>query len=275
LLPRRVWDFIRSLGSDGAAYSEIRGWRFEYVSPRYRYRPSPSEVAGVCPSHRDVYLRRVAGVRPPRGREVLYGIYVHEFFLEPFRLVDRGVVGLDELARGMWRLGRRLGVRPDRFLERVYTVGASLALQSLVDGDVPVRVEPQLPGAPVGLSDVVRPDLLVGFLPVEVTTAGPRSHYGGAKELQLAGYALALEAWTGFPVDYGVVLYVRRRDSGEPWLDWRVVVVDDSLRRRFLRARDEVAMIVDNGVDPGPAGECPLWCPFRGAPGCPGGGGPG
>ncbi len=269
MLPRRVWDYIRSLGAGDAPYSEIRGWRFEYVTPRYRYRPSPSEVAGICPSHRDVYLRRVVGVQPARTQEALYGYYVHEFFLEPFRLVDRGGVGLDELAAGARRLARRLGVRTDRFLESVYTVGAALALQSLVDGDIPVRVEPQLPGAPVGLSDVVKPDLLVGFLPVEVTTAGPHSHYGGAKELQLAGYVLALEAWTGMPVDYGVLLYIRRREPGEPLLDWRVVVVDDALRRRFLRARDEVAMIVDNGVDPGPAEQCPRWCPFRGAPGCP------
>ena len=270
LLPRRVWDYIRSLGAESGVYADIRGWRFEYVAPRYRYRPSPSEVASICPSHRDVYLRRVLRIRPGAGREAIYGSYVHEFFLEPFRLVDRGVVDLDSLSRAMWRLGRRLGVRVDRFLQRVYTIGSSLALQSVVDADIPIRVEPQIPGAPVGLSDVVKPDLLVGFLPVEVTTASSQTYYGGVKELQLTGYVLALEAWTGLPIDYGVILYIRKRDAGEPWLEWRVVIVDDALRKRFLRARDEVAMIVENGVDPGPAGEnCPRWCPFRGAPGCP------
>ena len=270
MLPRRVWDFIRSLGAEGGVYAEVRGWRFDYVSPRYRYRPSPSEIAGICPVHRDVYLRRVAGVRPGRSQEAVYGQVVHEFFLEPFRLVDRGVSDIEGLARGVYRLGKRLGVRVDGFLRRVYTVASALALQAIVDADVPVRVEPQIPGAAVGLSDVVKPDLLVGFLPVEVTTASSSSWYGEAKELQLTGYVLALEAWTGLPVDYGVLLYIKRRDSG-PWLEWRVVVVDDHLRRRFLRVRDEVAMIVDNGVDPGPAGEkCPQWCPFRGSPGCPG-----
>ncbi|BEP17275.1 type I-A CRISPR-associated protein Cas4/Csa1 [Pyrofollis japonicus] len=270
MLPRRVWDFIRSLGAEGGVFAEIRGWRFDYVSPRYRYRPSPSEVAGICPVHRDVFLRRVMRIKPKRSKEAVYGAIVHEFFLEPFRLVDRGVSDLEALSRAMWRLGKRLGVRIDGFLQRVYTVGAGLALQSIIDADIPVRVEPQIPGAAVGLSDIVRPDLLVGFLPVEVTTASSSTRYGEGKELQLAGYALALEAWTGLPVDYGVALYIRRRDSGEPWLEWRVVVIDDGLRRRFLRARDEVAMIVDNSVDPGPAGEnCPPWCPFRGAPGCP------
>jgi CRISPR-associated protein Csa1 len=192
LLPRRVWDYIRSLGADGGVYAEVRGWRFEYVAPRYRYRPSPSEVAGFCPSHRDVYLRRVEGLRPRAGSAAAYGVVVHEFFLEPFRLVDRGVVEVDRLASAMWGLGRRLGVRVDGFLRRVYSVGVSLALQAVFDADVPVRVEPQVPGAPVGLSDVVRPDLLVGFLPVEVTTAGRETRYGGGKGLQLTGYVLAL-----------------------------------------------------------------------------------
>jgi len=269
LLPRRVWDFIRSLGAEGGVYAEVRGWRFEYVSPRYRYRPSPSEVAGFCPTRRDVYLRRVRRLQAPRGPGAAYGQLVHEFFLEPFRLVDRGVVDVEGLAAGLRRLQRRLGVGGDRFLRRVYSVASSLALQGVVDAELPVRVEPELPGAPVGLSDVVRPDLLVGFLPVEVTSASPQAYYGASKELQLAGYALAVEALTGLPVDYGVLLYVRRREGGGARLEWRVVPVDDPLRRRFLRARDEAAMIVDDGVDPGAAGECPAWCPFRGAEGCP------
>ena len=270
VLPRRVWDYIRSLGSEGPVYAEVRGWRFDYVAPRYRYRPSVSEVASYCPCHRDAYLQRVRGLQPPRSQRALYGVLVHEFFLEPFRLVDRGVDSLDALVAGRHRLARRLGVRADRFLGRVYEFGAILALQSRVDGDIPLRVEPPIPGAPVGLSDTVRPDLLVGFIPVEVTAAGPGGTYGSRKELQLAGYALAIEAWTGVPVDYGIVVYVGRRGGGEPRLEWRVVVIDDALRRSFLRERDEVAMIVENRVDPGPAGEgCPSWCPFRGVEGCP------
>ncbi len=265
-----MWDYIRSLGSGGQVYAEVRGWRFDLVAPRYRYRPSPSEVASYCPTRRELYLRRVLGLRVEPGPQARYGVVVHEFFLEPFRLVGRGVRGLGDLYAGMRRLGRRLGVRVDGFLEEVYTLASGLALGAFYDSGLPVRVEPEIPGGPVGLSDVVRPDLLVGLVPVEVTTSPVAGRLGEAKELQVAGYALALEAWTGVPVDYGVVLHVGRVD-GSPRLSWRVVVVDDSLRRRFLRARDEAAMIVDDGVDPGAAGGgCPVWCPFLGsAPGCP------
>ncbi len=263
VLPRRVWDYIRCLGSSEQVSADIRGWRFDMVSPRYRYHPTVSEVTSYCPTHRDLYLRRVQGIRvEEKHRGAVFGLVAHEVFLHPFRLVDRGVHDVEALAAARRRLLRELGVRGDRFMEEVYNLGVALALQSLVDGGIPLRVEPQIPGAPVGLSDVVKPDLLVGFIPLEVTTAHPDSLYGRRKELAVAGYALALEAWTGVPVDYGVVIYLRERDGG-PWLEWRVVVVDDSLRRRFLRERDEVAMIVDDSVDPGPGDECPEWCPYR------------
>ncbi len=264
VLPRRVWDFIRSLLTGGEAGAEIRGWRYELVAPRYRYRPAVSEIATYCPTRRDLYLRRVEGIAASSAEAAKRGILLHEVLLEPLRITARGDgVDLDALAAARRRLYRRLGVRPDKFLDRVYTLGAALALQMLVDGDTPVAVEPSIPGAPVGLSDVVKPDLLVGFIPVEVTTASPSSPYGRRKELTVAGYALALESWMGNPIDYGVVVYLRERD-GAPWLDWRVVVLTDDVRRAFLQARDEAAMIVDCRVDPGPGEGCPEWCPYRG-----------
>ncbi len=272
VLPRRVWDFIRSLGAEATVSAEVRGWRFDLVSPRYSYRPTVSEIASYCPTRRDVYLKRVVGAREPEDTPAaIHGRYVHEVFLEPFRLVTSGRRSVEDLAAGKRRVLRRLGVRT-RLLESVYDLGAALALQTLVDGDIPVQVEPSIPGAAVGLSDTVKPDMLIGMIPVEVTTASPDTVYGERKKLAVAGYALALEAWTGVPVDYGVTLYLRERD-GTVWPDWRVVVIDDGLRRRFLRARDEVAMIVENRVDPGPSDQCPQWCPFRAI--CHGGPGPG
>jgi len=46
-----------------------------------------------------------------------------------------------------------------------------LAAAARVEG-VPVSVEPRIPGRPVGLSDYVKPDLVVGNVPVEVVLAG-------------------------------------------------------------------------------------------------------
>lgn len=267
VLPRHVWDYIRSLGAEQSPSPEIRGWRYDYVSPRYRARPSPSDIASYCPTRRNLYLQYVEGIQPRQGKEAIYGALVHEYFLEPFRLVQEKPRDLEELVAARYRLSKRLGHRPDNFLKRVYSLGAALALQSIYDADIPIKVEPEIPGAPIGLSDTVKPDLLVGFMPLEVTAAAPRTLYGSRKELQLAAYALAIEAATGVPVDYGVILYIRRRNH-TPRPEWRVVVIDDDLRRDMLSARDEAAMIIEEGVDPGPATKCPEWCPFRGTPGC-------
>lgn len=262
VLPRRVWDFIRSVGASGDNPVEFRGWRFDLVGPRYRFRPAVSEVASFCPSRREVFFRRVRGLVGEVG--VNRGVLVHEFFLEPFRLVGRGLWGLEELLEGRRRLEERFGV-VDGFYRRVFGLGVALALQVVVDGGLPVSVEPGVPGGSVGFADVVRPDLLVGLIPVEVVFGSPETLYGSRKELAVAAYGLAVEAWTGNPVDYGVVVYVRDV-GGMPALDWRVVVLDDGLRRRVLRERDETAMIVDEGFDPGPSDPrvCPEWCPFRG-----------
>jgi CRISPR-associated protein Csa1 len=40
------------------------------------------------------------------------------------------------------------------------------------------------------------------------------------------------------------------------------VLLDDELRRRLLDARDEVARIVEEGEDPGPASSCSESCPW-------------
>lgn len=257
MFPRWVWDYIRSVG--GEVYAEVRGWRLDIVAPRYRYRPSVSEVTDPCPTWRSVWLRRVGGVRVEAG-VLAVGRLVHRAVLEALR---RRFEPLRLLANPPeWLEG---AAREYPWLLRLYEEAVVLAKASVYDG-VPVAVEPPIPGAPVGLSDVVKPDVLVGFIPVEVV-------YGNGlerKRLALAGYALAVEASMGHPVDYGVVMQVRVR-GGEPRIDWHVVALDDGLRRRFLEARDEVARIVESGEDPGVADECPESCPFRGI--CRGGGG--
>jgi len=256
MFPRWVWDFIRSTTGDGG-YAEVRGWRFDYVAPRYRVRPSVSDVASPCPTRRDVYLRRVlkVSVDSPLLR---LGRAVHEVFLLPFRLRGRDV---ESVVREFRRLLRGFSEFKDKWglLESVFRRALALSMASEED-QIPVAVEPYVPGGAVGLSDFVRPDFLVGFVPVDIVLSSG-SQGVERKELALAGYALAIEAWTGFPVDVGVVVAVQL--NGDARLQWRVVRIDDSLRRRFLEARDEVARMVEYGEDPGRAPQCPRWCPFR------------
>ena len=239
--------------------AEPRGWFFDEVGPRYGVRVSVSEVTTPCRTGRDVYLRRVAGVQAPEAGALTVGRLVHEAFLLPFRHGGGYLEALEAL-RG--RL-RELGVEDSaaKVYERVMEEGYTRYRVALEEG-VPVAVEPGIPGDALGLG-TVRPDLLVGYTPVELVVAGSNGSWRWRKQLALAGYALAVEAWSRSPVDFGVVVGVRVRGDSVGF-EWRLVRIDSRLRRRFLERRDMIASIIASGEDPGVAETCSMSCPFWG-----------
>jgi CRISPR-associated protein Csa1 len=255
--PRWVWDFVRVVG--GEVIAEVRGWRFDVVGARFFARPSISDVTSPCVVKRDVWLRRVARVRVDGGVLAL-GRAVHEVFLYPFRHLQDS---LWDLVKGFDRIVNSLDPSVKRCkdsLHKLFRKSLGLALYSSEEG-VPISVEPMIPAAPIGLSDYVKPDLLVGFIPVDIALAPSWDRGFERKELALAGYVLAVEAWTGHPVDYGVAVYVNLGEG--PLLSWRVIRVDDSLRRAFLETRDRVAMMLEHPDEPPqPPEQCPQTCPY-------------
>ncbi|WP_218042141.1 type I-A CRISPR-associated protein Cas4/Csa1 [Infirmifilum lucidum] len=255
MFPAPVLERVRGVVA-GDLVVELRGWRLELVGPRRGFMPTVSEVSSPCPSKRDVYLRRVRGLKPASDGVLLAGRVFHEAFLEPFRVVLRAGPSLERLAGAKARLLRGAPRELRSAASRVFDASSALAMAWGVGGArLPVAVEPEVPGGPVGLSDVVRPDLLVAGVPVDFV-------YGNGlerKELAVAAYAMAVEAASNNPVNYGVVVqYAGGR------LLWRAVILDDRVRSRFLEARDAVARIVESGEDPGVAESCPDWCPWRG-----------
>ncbi|WP_148706404.1 type I-A CRISPR-associated protein Cas4/Csa1 [Aeropyrum camini] len=255
MFPRGLWDLIRSSAGDGV-YAELRGWKWDVVGPRYAARPTLSDVTGVCPVGRDTYLRRVLNTRV-NGGLLRLGALVHEAFLLPFKAHRVG-----DAYRMFNYLLKRVGARGNeiRVMNAVFEKAVEFSAAARVDG-IPVAVEPNVPGGPVGLSDYVRPDLLVGIMPVDLVLAGHGDRWIARKELAIAGYALAVEAWTGNPVDYGVVAGLRVND--ELKIVWRLVRVDDHLRTRFLERRDAVARIIEYRSYPGLPEACPAGCAFR------------
>ena len=258
VFPRWVWDYVRSVG--GEVVADVRGWRFDVVGSRFLARPSISDVSSPCPSKRDVWLRRVVRVRVDGGVFV-FGRAVHDVFLYPFRFRDRDVVdivrGFEKMFHGFDPMLR--GYRS--FFRKLFRKALSLAMYSNEDG-VPISVEPMIPGAAIGLSDFVKPDLLVGFLPVDISLASVSERVFERKEIALAGYALAIESWIGHPVDFAVALYIGIVDGDNPVLSWRIVRIDDNLRRAFLEARDRVAMILEHGEEPPIPDNCYSSCPY-------------
>ncbi len=176
-----------------------RDWDWALVQPRFRVKPSVSDVTSPCPTKRDVYLRKVLGMRSEssvmsRGKEV------HEAFMAPFRDIEKEY--------------------EDPLLKRVYEE-AKVRKAAAEEEGIPVSVEPEIPGSPVGLSNILKPDFLVGFIPVEVV-------YGNGlerKKLAVTGYALALESWTGHPVDAAVIVSVTEKKTY-----WNMVRIHEGLR---------------------------------------------
>lgn len=255
MLPDSVWERARALGA-AELIAELRGWRSDVVGPRRSFTPAASELASPCPTRRDVYLSRVLGLRPPDSQLLRAGAALHAAFLEPFRAALRSGFLVEELAARKARVLRGLSGQLRRRAAEAFDVAASLAASWLFSGRrLPLAVEPELPGSPIGLSGVVRPDLVLGLAPVDFVLGD-----GSRKLVSLAAYAMALEAAALAPVNFGVVVSL----SWDGRFEWRVALVDDELRRAALDARDEVARIVEERDDPGRAESCPRLCPWRG-----------
>ena len=254
---------------------ELRGWWWfqSPIRPRYNVQLAVSEVAyRYCPTRRDLWLRRVQGVRGKPSEAMLRGRVVHAAFhqaaLDAMRLYADGApaheiaaVLAERAGEAAKRVLEEAGAPPalQGFAERVYRVMAyEWSVWVWETGSPPWLAEWEVDGSLVGLSKRLRVDALAPGLIVEVKYGRWSSDYPVA----LAGYALAIESSLETPVDYGVVILVnggvdRVRVTLEP------VYIGNEERLLFLRARDEAAEIVLTGDDPGKPPSCPETCPLR------------
>lgn len=261
---------LHALRELGPVPGELRGWSWERrpVRPRWYLGLGVSEVAyRYCPTARDVWLRR-RGVRGRRVDAIEAGRLVHEVFHEASsglrRLLSQGLPPEEAAARLLgwgWR-GRgwpRWAVRLYRRL--VAALAGEAAGRAMLGGYgwLPWLTEYSVDGSPLGLSSQLRVDALgeAGVVvEVKLGRNGGRDH-----EVALAGYALALEAETEAPVDYGVIVYVYDVER-EPRIRVKPVYIDGELRTEFLARRDEVAEMLASGREPPRAQACRDTCPF-------------
>jgi CRISPR-associated protein Csa1 len=113
-------------------------------------------------------------------------------------------------------------------------------------------------GSLLGLSRNLRVDALFpGSIVAEFKYGLDREDY----EVALAGYAMALESFLEIPVDYGVIVVVNGSDT--PRISARPVYISNTLRQRFIEARDEAVDIILSEVPPEKPLQCPATCPFK------------
>ena len=268
---------LRSYAEGYPVEPSLRGWSWQYppVRPRAFLGLSVYDVASYCPTRRDVWLRRVAGVRAQPSHAMRLGLEVHEAISSVVRAVRRYLHSPDDVPRVYGVVGRLLrsrssGCESRECVKLVEGVGwltyhtlvsewlwstsssyLAPALLSLSE----VRVD----GTPLGLSGWLRVDAIPLSNVVIDVKVGRRSEN---HELALSAYAMTLEASLEVPVDYGLLIYVNW--NGGLGVEVRGVYVGPDLRRAFIDSRDEVVDMLLSSREPPRAADCPSSCPYLG-----------
>ena len=282
---------------------ELRGWSFDgppVEPPSRSVLFSVSELAGrYCPSLRDIYLRRVLNVKPPPNVRTARGVVLHVVNRESLLMVKRLLFSKDvrsgsELVEALLpsagevadraiaeaegllaRLGddvrgqlraeasaffRFLAVQAAARVDQAMAKYPHADVDSIVSVAVPPVVERKVDGSLVGLSRELSVDVYTPFNAIaDLKTGEVREFHPYAA----TGYALAMEAEEGVPVDFGFVIYVRVEPPRlVPTFRLRYFVIGDELRREFLELRDEAYTVVSVGRDPGRPPKCPDYCPY-------------
>jgi CRISPR-associated protein Csa1 len=247
---------------------ELRGWSYDKppVKPPAYLGLALSDFAyGYCPTGRSLYLKYVAGERGRFNKTLAEGQALHAVLFKALEDYKRYVYagqpmsftpeGLpEELAPKAEALYRHIATRLLGEHQHVTASRLARGRDSAAFYAAPIATQVAVDGAPLGLSYVVADGVALGAV-VEFKF-GPSQNVDAA----LAGYAMAIEAEWGVPIDYGIHVQI----SVDGSVEYRASAhpLGDSAREKFLEARDEAIDIVASGRDPGPAPDCPKACPF-------------
>lgn len=278
---------------------ELRGWNWPQppLAPIYDSVLALYEVAGAyCPTGRDLYLRRVAGVKTKPSLAMLRGTVLHGALVYLLVAAKRIIysVGVNNHREIFANLNELPPYPPEcwpaeavsgeedpesynRLRQNVQTLTdfekARLAARiqeilvkqphvgedSLVSLAIPVVLEKKLDGTFLGLSPNLSTDAVTFPEPVIVDLKFGRPQ--PFHRLTTTGYALVMEALFEFPVNLGCLVYAEFRED-------RLIVkrdlhmITDELRQQFCEMRDEKARFIAEEIDPGVAESCPGSCPY-------------
>ena len=247
---------------------EYRGWSYDRppVKPPAYLGLALSDFAyGYCPTGRNLYLKYVLGERGTATKLLVEGQVMHQVLfkaLEDYKKYAYSGLPMSPSFEGMPEDVRPKAEALYKYIatrlvgEHSYVSAARLTRgrDSAVFYTAPIATQVVVDGAPLGLGYVVADGVALGAV-VEFKF-GPSQNV----EAALAGYAMAIEAEWGVPIDYGIHVQI----SVNAAVEYRAVAhpLGDAARAKFLEARDEAIDIVASGRDPGAAPECPRTCPF-------------
>lgn len=275
---------------------ELRGWSWQGppLEPIYDLKLALYEVANrYCPTSRDLYLRRVLGIKAPPNEAMIQGIVFDEAIVRIVILAKRliyenGVGGFGEACRRLRvpdhtvidpfreQLGPERSTALEEKVDLLWEYEATticsrveevLSRQPYVNEDslvhqaIPVVVGQKMDGSFLGLSSQLTADAYAFALPMilDLKFALKRDFH----RLSTTGYALVMEALYEHPVDIGCLVYGSFKDK-------RVIVqrefhlINEELRQWFIEERDEKMHMVYEELDPGLPPECYETCPYYG-----------
>jgi len=284
-MEKRLRSLRRLMESNGIS-EDLRGYAWEKppVEPVNDVKISVSDLNGLCGTRRDAFVKYVLKEKPQPNRYMLKGMAYHKVIRETLVSLKKAIYsGCDtgeQIVETFFsdteipeRICSKLGVEaPEciklyRYIVLQISAKVDEVLSKYPDADaenivghaIPPFVERRIDGTPVGLSRYLSLDV---FTPYSVIMDFKSGYERDEHMLSLTGYALALEADSETDVNYGFLIYIRVDKNVH--FRQRGFLVSDELRRGFLEARDEVAEIVDSGIDPGKPPECPKYCSYFG-----------
>lgn len=267
----------------GAISNDLRGWNYARAPikpPVVDVKVSVSAIANsVCPTMRDVYMRHVEKVQPEDNSATLLGKKIHAVFktiAEDARtivsssavediedlflaLIARSEEMLSEeeiLLRNLYKkLAFRIAHACERYLED-QTLNQTLS--DALNAVIPSNFEYKINGSPIGLSDGIHVDAMIWGIPVELKLGKEREKH----KVALVGYAMAIEASEGYPVDVGILVNVVVEGNSRVRIKDKTIYFDDDLRALFIELRNDALEVVASGTDPGMPASCPEHCYF-------------
>ncbi|MEM4591986.1 MAG: type I-A CRISPR-associated protein Cas4/Csa1 [Sulfolobales archaeon] len=264
---RRLYEWARNDPVD----AELRGWSWDRppLKPRAYLGLGVSEVASkYCPTRRDVWLRRKIGARAEATEPLLAGRLIHDAVSLALKEVARALANNIPPAtaylmlQNKWRI---LSPDPEhaKTVEEAYKATLLINLgeaqyEQVINGSsqTPTMTEYKIDGTPIGLSQNLSVDILLENIIIDMKCAQPRDFH----KLTLAGYALALEAHSETPHDYGILVYISNNNGLKTAI--RPVYISNDLRRWFIEERDEIIDMLLEDREPPRDVKCPEACPL-------------
>jgi len=274
---------------------DLRGWNWDKppMSPIYdQIKLGVAEVANTyCPSNRDLYLRRVMGIKMPVNRAMLEGGLLHDMLCRLIIAVKRviyehGAGSLNQLAsldrneffnipntvlkilspEDSNAMKAKMEILWEyeyhnifNRLQNVLTVQPHIGPDALVALALPVTVEQKLNGSFLGLSTHLSVDAFLFSEPMVVDIKfGLKQKF---HHLSITGYALVMESLYEYPINVGCIVYPSF-SGNRLAIERDFLFIDDELRQWFIEERDERMRMIHEEIDPGLAQQCPEICSF-------------